>query len=265
MKMNRSEKAGALPGVPDAEVTRLAERAIAILLSKSEARRSAQATQMLLLCDAFLADEDEARRAIMNRLRLDGTAGHDIIDDLVPELARYMGVRWADDEISFAEVTIGSARLQEAVRALGRKADEARRGDTARAPGRILLVIPRREDHTLGAFVAADQLRRMGFVVDIAIDRHPRQVGQMVRHGRYRMIGITAAGRRTLASAKELVDIIRASLTRVTPIVLGGSIVEGGADLKAYTGVDHVVSDVRSAVSLCGLDMPMEVRADAVS
>jgi hypothetical protein len=60
------------------------------------------------------------------------------------------------------------------------------------------------------------------------------------------MVGITAAGRRSLASARELVETIKASVTRVTPIVLGGSVVGGGSDLKAMTGVDYVVCDAWS-------------------
>lgn len=265
MKTNRSAKSGALPGVPDGEVTRLAERAISILLSRSEARRAAADAQMLLLCDAFLADEDEARRAIMNRLRLDGTGATEITDFLIPELARYMGRRWGDDEIGFADVTIGSARLQEAVRALGRIGGDIRTPGLSGDAGRVLLIIPRNEHHTLGTFVAADQLRRLGFHVDIALDQHPRQVGEMARRKHYHMIGISAAGRRTLASARELVEIIRGSVTRVTPIVLSGSIVTGGIDLKAYTGVDHVVNDVETAVRLCRLNTPREVRADVSS
>lgn len=262
MKTNRSAKSGALPGVPDGEVTRLAERAISILLSRSEARRVAADAQMLLLCDAFLSDEDEARRAIMNRLRQDGTGVTAITDDLIPELARYMGQRWADDEIGFADVTIGSARLQEAVRALGRSGGEFRAPGLSGDAGRVLLIIPRSEHHTLGTFVAADQFRRLGFHVDVALDQHPREVGERVLRKRYDMIGISAAGRRTLASAKELVEIIRGSVTRVTPIVLSGSIVTRGNNLKDYTGVDHVVTDVESAVRLCGLDIPREVRSD---
>jgi methylmalonyl-CoA mutase cobalamin-binding subunit len=89
------------------------------------------------------------------------------------------------------------------------------------------LIIPRTEEHTLGAFVVADQIRRHGCEVDIAMDVHPRQVAEKVRKTRYHMVGITAAGRRSLASAKELVETIRASVTRVTPIVLGGSVVGG--------------------------------------
>jgi methanogenic corrinoid protein MtbC1 len=267
MKPNCIDPDGALQGVPDDEVARLAARAIAVLLSENGARRAAAEAQLLLLCDAFLSDGNELRHAVLSRMRENGTPAADIIDTIIPQVARFMGRRWANDEISFAEVTIGGARLQETVRALGRSPMRKTSGPslTASQRPRILLVIPRCEDHTLGTFVAADQFRRQGVEVDTAIDLHPRDVGEMVRKSRYAMVGITAAGRRTLASAKELVDTIRASVRRVTPIVLGGSVVTGGLNLKQLTGVDHVVLDVQGAIRLCGLGTEMEVMTDVAS
>ncbi|MDG4646928.1 cobalamin B12-binding domain-containing protein [Roseibacterium sp. SDUM158017] len=211
--------------------------------------------RMRILCDAFLSERDEIRHEILRRLRSDRFAVEDIVDRIVPEVARCLGRGWAEDEISFADVTIGSARLQEAVRALRLKdgAGPAEgRGDGSARP-RLLLVVPRFEEHTLGSFVAADQFRRLGLHVDVALDRSPGQLAEAVRKKRYSMVGISVAGRRKLASARELVDTIRASATRVTPIVLGGSILESETKLKALTGVDHVTNDVETAIGLCGL------------
>jgi hypothetical protein len=53
-------------------------------------------------------------------MRQEGVSVEDIIDVVLPEVARKAGRRWMDDEISFADVTIVTARLQETVRALGR-------------------------------------------------------------------------------------------------------------------------------------------------
>jgi hypothetical protein len=92
---------------------------------------------------AFLLSErgapptDERRLSAAGRcvhVRTGGTAPRDhgahapggsfgrttIIDIVLPEVARQAGRRWMDDEISFADVTIVTARLQETVRALGR-------------------------------------------------------------------------------------------------------------------------------------------------
>lgn len=243
----------------DGEIARLAARAIALLLSERDTGRQALELRLRLMCDAFLSEREETRHAMLLRLRQDGIPAVDIVDHVIPEVARFMGRRWADDDISFAEVSIGASRLQEAVRSLALTAARQDFGASAgnagdAAPhGRILLVIPRPEHHTLGIFVVADQLKRLGYRADVAIGKHPRQIVELMRKSRYRMVGITASGRRTLASTRELVDTLRASVVRVPPIVLGGSIVAGGGDLRRLTGADHVAEDVCAALRVCGL------------
>jgi methylmalonyl-CoA mutase cobalamin-binding subunit len=259
MTADRKIHAAGVSGVADAEVARLAARVISVLLSQKGALAPSDERRLALLGDAFMSEREEPRRAIMARMRQEGVSTREIIDIVLPEIARQAGRRWMDDEISFADVTIVTARLQETVRALGRvprgghETRNTAETALAKARARVLLIIPRPEEHTLGAFVLADQIRRYGCEVDVAMDQHPRQFAEKVRKTRYNMVGITASGRRSLASARELVEIIKTSVTRVTPVVLGGSVVGGGKDLKAMTGVDHVVQDGPSALIACGL------------
>lgn len=234
------------------EIARLARRAIAVLAADRPGRSDAVTLRLTQLCDAFISPEEDPRHEMLMRLRQDGVSTSEIIDHVVPAIAGLMGERWFADEISFAHVTIGAARLQETVRVLGWH-DVSRVNTDADAPT-ILLVIPRGEHHTLGCFVLADQLRRRGYRVDMAIDRHPRQVGEMLRKRRYRMVGITASGRRTLASARELVDTIRLTVTRVTPVIIGGAVLDKGYDVLGLTGADHVARDAGAVLRRAGLD-----------
>jgi len=244
-----------------AHVRHLACRAIHQLVAQQEVRSSALVSRLNALSDAFLSDSAEARHAMFARMRSDGMETPEMIDLIIPEVARILGQRWADDTLSFADVTIGSARLQETVRALVARemtSTVGGRNSTYRllnstGTRRILMLIPRPEQHTLGAFVAADQFRRLGFEVDVVVDLHPRQVAFKLRKARYAMIGISVAGRRTLASARELVETARATVTRVTPIVLGGSLIGTDQDLKKTTGVDHIAKSVCEALELSGL------------
>ena len=233
------------------EVRRLAQRAIAAISAFGPSHATGMEQRLERLYAAFLSQDEDLRHEMLMRLRQDGVSIRDIIDHVLPAVARLMGERWASDSISFADVTIGTARLQEAVRALGWH-DRTRPRLREDAPV-ILLIIPKPEHHTLGAFVLADQWRRMGFRVDIAIDQHPRQIAQMLRQKRYVMIGITAAGRRTLASARELVDTIRLTISRVTPIFIGGAVLDRDIDVLAITGADHAVNDAASALRKCGV------------
>ncbi len=235
-----------------AEIARLARRAIAVLAADRPGRADGITQRLGQLCDAFLSLDEDERHDMVMRLRQDGVTTHEIIDHIVPAAAAMMGDRWFADEISFAHVTIGAARLQEAVRVLGWH-DPSRHHRHVAAPA-LLLIIPRGEDHTLGAFVLADQLRRRGYQVDMAIDQSSRQVAEMLRKRRYSMVGITVSGRRTLASARELVDMIRLTVTRVTPVVIGGAILDKEYDALTLTGADHTARDAGSALRRCGLD-----------
>ena len=235
------------PVMESEDVSRLAKRAIAVLAAHGAARGDGMARRLLRMCDAFISPDETLRHEALLRLRQDGVSNEDLVDHIIPAVARLMGERWAKDEISFADVTIGAARLQETVRALARRSDAV----DARA---ILLVIPRCEHHTLGTFALADQLRRRGYSVDIAVDRHPRQMVEMLRKRRYHMVGITASGRRTLASVKDLVDIIRLTVTRVTPVIIGGPVLDKDLDVLALTGADHTARDVASMLMKSGLE-----------
>ena len=239
------------PAIEAAEVTQLARRAIAVLAAHGPGRSDGLSHRLVQLCDAFISPDEDRRHEMLRRLRQDGVSVDDIIDHVVPALARAMGERWFADDISFAHVTIGAARLQEAVRALGWH-DESR-SPVVEGAAAILLVIPRSEHHTLGAFVLADQLRRRGHPVDIAVDRHPRQLAEILRKRRYGMVGITASGRRTLASARELTHIVRQAVTTVTPVVIGGPILDKGLDVLGLTGADHTAQDADTALRKCGL------------
>ena len=76
------------------------------------------ARQMTGLSDTFLADENALRHRAIDRLLREGVTASEIIDYVIPEIADDLGRRCQEDHISFVEVTIGSARLQEAVRGL---------------------------------------------------------------------------------------------------------------------------------------------------
>jgi MerR family transcriptional regulator, light-induced transcriptional regulator len=86
-----------------------------------------------------------------------GAAGirrEDIADFYVPEVARRLGAAWCEDRTSFADVTVGTARLQGLLREIGPDwFSDARLGD--RPPVCVLVVVSRDEFHTLGAMVLA--------------------------------------------------------------------------------------------------------------
>lgn len=181
-----------------AEITSLAKAAISVLARQSAPTPEGLARRLETLSEAFISPEEAHRHDALTKLAQEGVSIEDTIDYVIPATARLMGFRWANDSLSFAEVSIGSARLQETVRGLTTQ----QRREIVKNRGTILLVVPYPEHHTLGVFVVADQLRRRGYDVHISVSQHARQVAERVKRFKYDMIGVTAAGRRTLASVK---------------------------------------------------------------
>jgi len=251
MKDESHSCATAPPRDESADIQRLARSAIAVLATYgSDGSRGAIPTLEALLA-AVISSDEGLRHDVVFDLRQSGLPTDDIIDFVLPAAARILGDRWARDLNTFLEVTVGTARLQEMVRELAWH-EKSRHLMRVEAPA-ILLIIPKTEEHTLGAFVLADQWRRMGVWVDMAIHQSQREIAAILRKRRYDMVAITAAGRGTLASARELVDMTRRTAAQATPICVGGAIVDKDIDVLAVTGADHIAANAGGALRKCGL------------
>ena len=206
-------------------------------------------------CHAFTLEDARHRVEVLGHLRQAGLSDEEIVDRIIPAAARRIGEQWVRDELSFVEVTIGASRMQELARALG--------GRSATVPTTIplgfnaLLIVPKEEQHTMGAFVAADQLRRKGLWVHMAIGQDASELDRTVTNDHFSMIGISAASRSSLKSVKTIVQILKERETSI-PVVLGGNILNVVDDVKFRTGVDFVTSEVEKAIEVCGLPIPLE-------
>lgn len=239
-------------GVPDDEIRHLAEQAIALLATDGGARSGAVSQKLRSFASTFISTDEDERHDALLKLRQDGVAPGDIIDHVVPAAARLLGDQWLADDISFVDVTIGAARLQETVHALSsRMMDQS--GDEGDHGSRVMLIVPRAEQHTLGPCVLADQFRRMGYQPTILVDLNLAKITAELRRRRYAMVGISISCRRTLASVKDLVDIVKSNVTTVTPVVLGGSFLDKTANILGVTGAHHTATDARGALLACGL------------
>jgi len=230
----------------------LASRALGTIAS----RRMSAAS---LLSEKFVSDLDAAarsiesdrRRAVVAAMRDAGIGREDIVDFYIPEVARRMGVEWCEDGMSFADVTIGVARLQGLLREIGSDwLDGA--GLTRESPG-VAVVVTADEFHTLGSMVLCSQLARLGVSVRLVVGRSQEEVLGGVADGHFDAIFISAASGRRLATLRKLVENIREASDRPTPIIIGGPIVAREDDVKTKTGADHVTTDPTEALAACGL------------
>ncbi len=211
------------------------------------------------LSKALMSESDAAYQSVLSSLMANGVSSEEIQQQYVPDVARHLGELWVNDMASFVDVTVGTARLQK----LFRDSDNAAIARWAR-PGlplghSVLMVIPRFEQHSLGAFVAADDLRRHGLWVHMAIYMDPVELVALINESDFSMLGMTLAAPENIERTAQLVALIRENCESAPPIVIGGHAVETVEDVAPRCGADHAVRSVSEAIELCNLPLAPRV------
>jgi methylmalonyl-CoA mutase cobalamin-binding subunit len=208
---------------------------------------------------AVLGTDRDAQRAVLSAMMRAGISWAEVSDTYIPAVARRLGEAWCEDTLGFAEVTIGSARLQGMLREFGPEWSEEVRSDPL-APN-VLLIMPRQDNHTLGAMVVAGQMRRARISVRLSLGEHDEVVMDHVATKRFDAVLISASGSVRLETVRDLVKKIRMAARPVPPLVLGGTILDTDRDAKTITDVDHATCDLQKVMSLCGIRTPFRATA----
>ncbi len=212
---------------------------------------------------AALSDEDRGRLgAAIDAMTAAGLTPEDIVDVYLPAAARRLGEAWVGDEMSFAAVTVGTARLQALLRDLAERSGPPERGGGD--GGTALLVLREGDDHSLGAMIAAAQLRRAAVSVRLSVGRPDDEVLDLVRGGGFDMIALSAGAAQDPQVLGGFVALVRAAADRPVGIAVGGSIVSAeayaadhGLDrIRTACGADHVGTDIVHAAVACGVIGP---------
>ncbi|NBD29045.1 MAG: hypothetical protein GVY31_03280 [Alphaproteobacteria bacterium] len=229
----------------------LVESALRTVASTSQDEKPSTRSEWVAhLASAMVSESDTSHKAAISSLIANGVSSDEVYQTYIPAVARYLGEMWVSDRASFVDVTLGAARLQ----ALLRDADEGKGLDRSIPLGQsVLMVVPPYEDHSLGAFVAADQFRRHGLWVHMAIALNGSELIDLVASGRFSLIGLTASSSNSVEKSSEFVDYLRAGVDHCPPVVLGGHVVDEPAAIERRTGVDFAVRTVREAIERAGL------------
>ncbi len=222
------------------------------IVASRVAPRPGLRTMCLDLVIAAAATADRAERAAcLATARAEGATAEEIIDLYIPEAARRMGEGWLSDDMTFAEVTIGAARLQAIVRDIE---GTLRPGRTAAAESpSILMIVPVEEDHTLGPMVAACQFRRAGASVHMVIGQGAAPAVEIARRVACNMITISLSSESRVESVRMLIQMLRAQSGHSVPIVVGGPTHMMKDETRMRTGADHVTASTVEALALCDL------------
>ncbi|WP_245306301.1 cobalamin B12-binding domain-containing protein [Roseovarius aestuariivivens] len=210
------------------------------------------------LCEALMSESEASYQSVLSSLMATGVSSQEIYQSYIPSAARYLGELWVSDQASFVDVTVGASRLQSLFRT-DAAASTMRWTDRSVPLGQsVLMVIPEFEQHALGAFVAADNMRRHGLWVHMAIGLKNSELVELVRSSRFAMIGVTAATRSSIEKVTGMVDYLRTNADYVPPIVVGGRAVDEDEKLVMRTGADFAVRTAREAIEKCGLSSVAE-------
>jgi len=196
-------------------------------------------------CDALISSDPEAWAAGLARLQAGGASVDILLSQTIAEAARRLGERWLEDEVSFLQVTLGAARLHEAVRSLSPQFDPA---DGAGDPRLSALLAPvPGEDHSLGILMASNLMRRDGWQVELMMSPTKESIVDAATAGHHGLIGLSAGSRAMIPSLTETVGALRAAKPK-RPIVIGGMIVTLEPGIARAIGAHAGASDATDAL-----------------
>lgn len=239
-----------------------AARVLDVLVDRSRRTSSTLRPDLVLaLADGMVTPDGDRIEETLAAFRRACISPESMTDAYIPAAAQHLGSHWATDRLCFAEVSIATARLQALVRAIGTRWG----GDPAHLPGRrsILMIVPGAEQHTLGAVVATEQMRRMGLSVCLRLGPERSEVIDLLRSRVFDVAMLSIGHGDRLEVSGKLVDTLRTFGSRGMPVLAGGAGVAGRTDVVGRTGVDYVTQDLCEALTFCGCAPLVPVGASA--
>jgi methanogenic corrinoid protein MtbC1 len=201
--------------------------------------------------DAVRSTDPQSFEALKPELKRARISAATLADVYIPEVARRLGRGWEDDVVSFAEVTMGAARLQAVLREIGAEwSANTRMRDGA---GTMLLILPAGEQHTLGAMVIAGWLRRQGISVCLRIGPSLADLASLMALRKFDGVMISVAGDDKLEVCAKLVKTLREAVDYKLRVAVGGAIMAREAGMEATLGADIVTNDLPKALAALGL------------
>ena len=209
---------------------------------KHRNRRLDVGTRMLL--SAVLEDTVFDQEQMKHDLEAFRISPADIVDYCIPYAAEKLGDDWVNDKLSFAKVTVCSARLYGLCKLIGREWDGVRAHSSSL---NIVIATIRREDHILGPAVLTEKLRRRGHSVRVLQNSTAAEVAKVLSEDQFDGVFITASSLTTLEYAKKAINTLRKQKVAV-PVILGGASLYETKDSLDDTGADLVTNDIDTAI-----------------
>ena len=144
-----------------------------------------------------------------------------IVDYCIPRIARSYGQEWTNDSLSFATVSVGCAHLQLVLKHIIHE----RGFNVLNGNGKcILLAVLSPEQHTLGALVLVDQLRRLGLSVKMCIGTSVDDVTKSAFENKFDAVLFSVSSMEAADISAQCVNQIRQNYAYQPLVILGGSV-----------------------------------------
>lgn len=203
-----------------------------------------------------LLPEDGPARASVEAMRLRGIPVETLYIDLLAVAARHLGELWEEDLCNFADVTVGTGRLQQAMRDLS--PGLAVRPPPGGQSRRILLLPSPGEQHTFGLVMVGEFFRSAGW--DVAGGPIGLDAELLVRREWYDVVGFSLAADVHLPPLTQVIAAVRkASLNPRIGVMVGGPMFLRHAGLATEVGADAVAINGSLAPEIA--DKLVETRA----
>jgi MerR family transcriptional regulator, light-induced transcriptional regulator len=239
-------------------VVNFASQVVAMLAERSgESHLSPRSDLLAALVDGAQSGDPDALDVALAELRRQRVSLSNLADLYIPEAARFMGCAWEEDRMSFADVTMGTARLQMILREIGQN---WRADNDGADRGTVLCVLGHGEQHSLGASVLTGQLRRLGVSVCLRLASNEREIAALLSATRFDAVFLSASGLEKAARAARGIRRGLAAAGQSSTLVLGGFVAQEQQAAKAETLADIVTNDLSEALSAAGLSANSETR-----
>lgn len=233
----------------------LASQVVEILNARSlknKPRLRGQALKQLV--DCVVGSETCDTAAIIDQMHKLRLTDDDLLNLYIPEAARLLGRKWDQDEMNFAQVTIGCARLQSVLHSLSDGwvgATKHPAPDHLQYDLMFLLATYKGDEHTLGIVSTAAKLRRRGYAVQLLLGATHEEIVQHVQKQTPDCMMLSCSSTEHLEKLAILCQETRAKIERAPVVAVGGIVLEQGQDVELLTDVDLATQDLQAVLHLC--------------
>jgi len=244
-------------------VARLAGRAAGTVRPLSDGLVKAMAK-------AIASPNPAAFDALRPEIRRSRIAETELVDRYFPAVARQLGNNWEEDRSSWADVSIGMARLQSLVHQIGR--EWSSNASPMVTTTTALVILPEGEQHSFGVQLLAGQLRRMGVSVHLQIGGKPKGLRTLLKEHRYDCAMVSIGCEERLELCRQLVRSLKDGSDGHLCVAVGGVALDRMVDVQAVTKADLTTNDPVQVLAAAHKGMckrlgglPIDNRADVLA